>query len=42
MLKILSYLGTFIAGGIITLVFHCMLIIAKESDEKIEKYYEKK
>jgi len=33
MLQILSYIGTFIAGGLITLVIHCCLILAKKSDE---------
>lgn len=33
MLKILSYIGTFMAGGLITLFFHCCLILAKASDE---------
>ena len=37
MLRILSYVGTFIAGGIITLFFHCCLILAKKEDENIEK-----
>ena len=41
MLKILSYLGTFMAGGIITLVFHCMLIVAKEDDERTNEILEK-
>ena len=35
MLKILSYIGTFMAGGLITLFLHCALIIAKESDKDI-------
>lgn len=37
MLKILSYVMTFMAGSIITLFIHCALILAKEADEKIEK-----
>ena len=36
MLRILSYVITFVAGGIITLVLHCALILAKEADENIE------
>ena len=35
-LKILSYIITFIAGGIVTLILHCALILAKQADEHIE------
>lgn len=42
MLKILSYVGTFMAGGIITLFLHCCLILAKDADKHLEdKKYEK-
>ncbi len=36
MLRVLSYIGTFMAGGMITLFLHCALILAKESDKHIE------
>ena len=36
MLRILSYIGKFMAGGIITLMLHCALILASKSDEHIE------
>ena len=37
MIIILSYIGTFIAGGLFTLLLHCCLILSKESDEEIKK-----
>lgn len=36
MLKILSYVGTFMAGGMITLFLHCCLILAKDSDKNLK------
>ena len=36
MVTILSYIGTFIAGGLFTLFLHCCLILSKESDMDIE------
>lgn len=36
MLKLISYILTFMAGGTITLFLHCALILAKESDKNIE------
>ncbi len=41
MLRILSYILTFMAGGIMTLIFHCMVIVAKEADEKKINYINK-
>lgn len=35
-MRILSYIITFMAGGLITLFLHCALILAKESDKHIE------
>lgn len=36
MVTVLSYIGTFIAGGLFTLFLHCCLILSKESDMDIE------
>lgn len=36
MLRVISYIATFMAGGILTLFLHCALILAKRSDENIE------
>lgn len=36
MLRVLSYIGTFMAGGMITLFLHCALILASKADEHIE------
>lgn len=35
MLEILKDIGIFIAGGIVVLLLHCCLIMAKEADEKM-------
>lgn len=36
-MKILSYILTFFAGGIVTLIAHCCLILGKKEDESLEK-----
>ena len=37
MIIILSYIGTFIAGGLFTLFLHCCLITGKDADNDIQK-----
>ena len=37
MITVLSYIGTFIAGGLFTLFLHCCLIIGKDADNDIQK-----
>lgn len=37
MITVLSYIGTFIAGGLFTLFLHCCLIIDKDADNDIQK-----
>ena len=36
MIRVLSYIGAFMVGGTITLILHCCLIMAKETDESLE------
>lgn len=38
MITVLSYIGTFIAGGLFILFLHCCLIIGKDADNDIQKY----